>query len=156
MIGYSLMGIMFIILIITISVHTSLSREDNRAVIDIIFGISMHLIAAITFITAMIMIWWPLKRYIVNHNHLKLSVDSVSPNVNLLKLEDIMCSMTAIDLLMKALEMEWSHENLLFQIEMALYQHAIYNHLKTNHFQPQYQGQGIDLNGLKRTLLNIP
>ena len=57
---------------------------------------------------------------------------------------------------MKSLEMEWSHENLLIQIEVALYQRAIYDHLKTNHFKPQYQGQGIDLNGLKRTLLNIP
>ena len=90
------MGVMFIILIITISLSTTLSPDDGHTVIDIVFGVSMHLIAAITFITAMIMIWWPLKRYIVETNQLQ-RVESNAPNaVSLLKLEDIMCSMTGL------------------------------------------------------------
>eukprot|EP01084_Bolivina_argentea_P126250 223562_1 len=148
---YSLIGIFFIALIIVISLHLIYGTLGHNFMIDILFLMTMHLIVAIIFITAMRMTWYPLKQYIINTtDYVPFDTDAS------LHLQHILCSMFATDLLMDGLKRQYSQENLLFIIEISLYQRAVFEHLNFNKFQPHYVSQNIDLNALYERLQTLP
>eukprot|EP01084_Bolivina_argentea_P190742 327686_1 len=154
MIGYSLMGILFILLFIILAVYTSSKKNEESSVMDALFGIAMHLIAAITFLTTMCITWYPLKKYVYTVE--PTNDDSGHLQLLHIQLEEIMCSMDAIDLLMKWVQKEYSQENLLFVIEITLFQSEIVKFIQFNHGQPQLKKYDINLHELNQKLMQIP
>lgn len=67
MFGYFMMGICFICLVVAISIVTSSSssQNDNDILFDILYNLSCHAVAFSAFGTAMIMTYWPLKKFVV-------------------------------------------------------------------------------------------